>query len=155
MSGALEPGTQLCVGVRVVLTSEQRHRRILRQRDGDPTSYDLGEMRRLRVTAEDARSVNWTVLGPEVSTRGHQNRHEPPIERSRVSSLRLTLRSVDRCRGRRFDRHGGAHREVTVADRARCAACLTGQHCGVALLVRRVWRAGPDSRSKPLEQYRV
>src|SRR5665647_391377 len=33
----VEPGTQLCVGVRVVLTSEQRHGRILRQRDGDPT----------------------------------------------------------------------------------------------------------------------
>ena len=107
------------------------------------------------MTAEDARSVSWTVLGPEVSTRGHQNRHDPPIQRSRVSSLRLTLRSFDLCRGRHFGRHGGAHREVTLADRARCAACLAGERCGVAPLLRRVWRAGPDSRSKPLEQYRA
>lgn len=40
--------------------------------------------------------MNWTVLGPEVSTRGHQNRHDPPIKRSRVSRLRLTLRSVEK-----------------------------------------------------------
>jgi hypothetical protein len=32
--------------------------------------------------------------GPEVSTRGHQNRHDPMVERSRVRSARLTLRSL-------------------------------------------------------------
>ena len=42
-----------------------------------------------------------------------------------------------------------------MTDSASSAVCPTGEPCGGALSLPRVWRAGLDPRGEPIEQYRV